>query len=190
MALPGVKRNITIYKQYTLFILAIMNKIITLFFFSVLTLALQAQTLRFGCFSYAAALSSMPEYATAKGNLDKLKAQYDAEMKRVSDDFNAKYEDFLDSQRTLAAPILSKRQAELEELMGKNLAFKQEAARLLKQAEDDAMKPLRARLDATIKRVGQERGYAFILNTDNNACPYFDTTMGEDITTIIKDALR
>ena len=30
--------------------------------------------------------------------------------------------------------------------------------------------------------LGQERGYAFILNTDQNAVPFINPALGEDIT--------
>ncbi len=72
-------------------------------------------------------------------------AKYDEETKRVETEFNSKYEEFLDGQRSYAKTILEKRQAELRELMEKNIAFKAEAARLLKQAEDDAYAPLKGK---------------------------------------------
>lgn len=72
----------------------------------------------------------MPGYAIAKHNMDELREKYDAETKRVETEFNAKYEEFLDGQRTYAKTILEKRQAELRELMEKNIAFKAEATRL------------------------------------------------------------
>ncbi len=50
-------------------------------------------------------------------------------MKRATDEFNLKYEAFLDGLKDFAPAIRMKRQAELQELMEKNMAFKQEAAR-------------------------------------------------------------
>lgn len=44
----------------------------------------------------------MPGYAIAKHNMDELREKYDAETKRVETEFNAKYEEFLDGQRTYA----------------------------------------------------------------------------------------
>ena len=58
-----------------------------------------------------------------------------------------KGEEFLDGQRTYAKTILEKRQAELRELMEKNIAFKAEATRLLQQAENDAYAPLKAKIN-------------------------------------------
>ncbi len=137
---------------------------------------------RFGYLSYDAVLKAMPEYADAQQSLDKLKAQYEAEAKRSEDEFNSKYEEFLDGQRTLATPILKKRQAELEEMLAKGVQFKQEAQRLLKQAEADIYAPLRKRLDAVLNKIGAERGYEFILNTDGNALPFVNPEAGEDVT--------
>ena len=72
----------------------------------------------------------------------------------------------------------------------KNLKFKEEAKRLLSQAENDAFAPLKRKLNATVKKIGMERGYAFVLNTDGDACPYVDSTKGDDISVIIADALK
>ena len=90
--------------------------------------------LHFGYFSFDKVFHTMPGYAIAKHNMDELRDKYDAETKRVETEFNAKYEEFLDGQRTYAKTILEKRQAELRELMEKNIAFKAEATRLLQQA--------------------------------------------------------
>ena len=114
----------------------------------------------------------MPGYTIAKHNMDELREKYDAETKRVETEFNAKYEEFLDGQRTYAKTILEKRQAELRELMEKNIAFKAEATRLLQQAENDAYAPLKAKINEEAKKIGKQKGFAFILNTDNNAAPY------------------
>ena len=86
--------------------------------------------------------------------------------------------------------ILDKRQAELQELLHKNLKFKDEANRLLAQAENDAYGPLKAKVREAVKKIGAERGYAFILNTDGEACPYVDSTKGDDINILVADALK
>ena len=127
----------------------------------------------------------MPGYAIAKHNMDELREKYDAETKRVETEFNAKYEEFLDGQRTYAKTILEKRQAELRELMEKNIAFKAEATRLLQQAENDAYAPLKAKIN-----IGKQKGFAFIINTDNNAAPYLNEEMGEDITALLEETLK
>ena len=88
-----------------------------------LPLAASAQ-MSFGYFSYDEAIKSMPEYTLVQENLADLKSKYDQEMKRVEDEFNRKYEDFLDGRNDFAPTILQKRQTELQELLKKNVEFK------------------------------------------------------------------
>ena len=145
---------------------------------------------KFGYFSYVEAFQSMPEYALAQANLKDLKSKYDAEMKRVEEEFNRKYEEFLDGQGDFAPTILQKRQTELQELLKKNVAFKAESAKLLQQAEKEAYAPLREKLAKAVQSIGASRGYAFILNTDGDACPYINPEMGEDVSQQVREALR
>lgn len=166
-----------------------MKKLFLLIVLGVLSLTANAQT-RFGYFSFDNVLKSMPDYVTAQRSIDNLRQKYDAEMKRAEDEFNSKYEEFLDVQKDLVPAILRKRQAELQEMMQKNINFKNESQRLLKQAEADAFAPVKNKLYNALTKVGQAQGYAFILNTDGDACPYVNPEMGEDATELIKEALN
>ena len=136
----------------------------------------------FGYLSYDQALKSMPEYLIVQKKLADLTAQDESETKRVEDEFNTKYEQFLEGQRDFPPTILQKRQSELEELMEKNIAFKEESRQLLATAEKEAMAPLHEKLAAAIQQVGTSRGLAFILNTDQNAVPFINPSMGIDVT--------
>lgn len=166
-----------------------MKKLFLLIVLGVLSLTANAQT-RFGYFSFDNVLKSMPDYVMAQRSIDDLRQKYDAEMKRAEDEFNSKYEEFLDVQKDLVPAILRKRQAELQEMMQKNINFKNESQRLLKQAEADAFAPVKNKLYNALTKVGQAQGYAFILNTDGDACPYVNPGMGEDATELIKEALN
>ena len=166
-----------------------MKKFLLLLFVAAMPFMAGAQT-RFGYFSYNEVLKSMPDYQLAQRGIEDLRKKYDDEMKRSEQEFNDKYEDFLDSQRSLVPSILRKRQVELQEMMEKNVAFKNEAQRLLKQAEEDSFAPLRKKINGAAAKVGAEHGYAFILNTDGNACPYINPGMGEDATEAVKAALK
>ena len=147
-------------------------------------------TLKFGFLSYEAALQSMPDYTLVQKNLADLKAQYQTEAKRVEDEFNRKYEEFLEGQREFPKTILQKRQSELQELMQKNIAFKQQGLDELARAEQEAMAPLRIKLIEALGKIGRERGYAFIVDTDQKALPFINPAMGEDINQTVQDALK
>ena len=146
--------------------------------------------MKFGFLSYEAALQSMGEYALVQKQMADLRTQYEAETKRVEDEFNAKYEDFLEGQREFPKTILQKRQTELQELMQKNIEFKQNSIQELAKAEQEAMAPLRIKLIETLGNIGRERGYAFIVDTDQKALPFINPAMGEDINQQVQNALK
>ena len=154
------------------------------------TFAQENNTFRFGFLSYKAALESMPDYAIIQQKMKDLQAQYQAEAKRVENEFNQKYEDFLEGQRDFPKTILQKRQTELQELMAKNIAFKENGRQELAQAEQNAMAPLRIKLIETLGKIGREQGYAFILDTDIKALPFINPAMGEDINQLVQNALK
>ena len=145
---------------------------------------------KYGYLSYDSVFQAMPEYATIQVGLQALRDKYEAEQKRVEDDFNKKYEEFLDGQASFPKSILQKRQSELQEMLDKSIAFKKESQRLLSQAEAEAKAPLKQRLANVLKQVGEARGYAFILNTDGNVAPWLNATMAEDCTETVKALLK
>ena len=122
--------------------------------------AQRSAALRFGYFSYQDVLQSAPDYAGIQRNIESLRNNFQAEMKRATDEFNLKYEAFLDGLKDFAPAIRMKRQAELQELMEK------------------------------IAKVGEQRGLAFILNTDNNAAPYLNPALGENVSAAISAELK
>lgn len=136
---------------------------------------------RFGYLSYSALMTELPSYSEAQNKIAQLRENYKKEIERSQKDFNAKYEEFLSEQQSLMPSIRRKRQVELEELLDGNKAFREEAMRLLQQAEADIMKPVRSELNSRIQAVAMQLGLAFVLNTDGDACPFINPEMGVDI---------
>ena len=156
----------------------------TLFFIAaLLTFAIgQAQTgAIIGYLSHDTALVHMPQYADVQLQMAELRSAYDKEVQRVEDEFNKKYEEFLDGQREFPRTILLKRQNELQELIQRNITFKQQALSDLKQAKEQALQPLRQQLAEAIAAVAREHGLILVVNTDAEACPYLDPQFAIDI---------
>ena len=151
--------------------------------------ATPSSSIKFGYLSYKAAIQSMPDYSLVQQQMIELKAKYQAEAKRVEDEFNRKYEDFLEGQRDFPKSILQKRQSELQELMNYNIAFKNKSLEQLARDEEAAYAPLYDKLNEVLAAIGQEQGYAFILDTDVKALPFINPAMGEDINQAVKKIL-
>ena len=170
-----------------------MKRLATVVMLLCVFLGLSAQennTFRFGYLGYEQALKSMSQYAIMQKKMSDLEAQYQAETKRVEDEFNRKYEEFLEGQREFPKTILQKRQVELQELMEKNIAFKEESRLQLASAKEEMITELKARLAEAIAKIAKEQGLALVVNTDSDACPFIDPEMGMDISTLVQNALK
>ena len=146
--------------------------------------------LKYGYLSYDSVKQSMKEYAEMQQQVAAMRSAYEAEMKRVEDDFNKKYEEFLDGQQSFPKTILQKRQSELQEMLDKNIAFKNESLRILNETEAQLMESVNLMVKICVQQVGQQHGYAFILNTDANAVPWLNPEMGVDVTEEVKALLQ
>ena len=171
-----------------------MKKVILVAVMVLMGLSGYAQTentgFKFGYLSIDSVLQSMPEYAQMQQDMATMRQQYEAEMKRVENDFNKKYEEFLDGQKNFPKTILQKRQSELQEMLDKNIAFKKEGLQMLNDTEKTQKDVILMMIDMAVKTIGMQRGYAFILNTDANATPWLNPAMGEDITKAVKEMLK
>ena len=150
---------------------------------------LAAAQVHFGYLSYNSVLKQMPEYQEAQKNLTELKTKYDQEAKRGEEEFQRKFADFLQGQKDFPVNILQKRQAELQELMDRGVKFRKEAERLLAEAEQTLLKGITDQLNKTIVGIGMEMGYSFILNIDDNACPFINPLLGDDVSNIVREKL-
>ena len=139
-------------------------------------------TISFGYVSYSEILQAMPEYEKALADIDTIKVQYDKEVKVSEAELNRRFTEYVEEQKSLPENILLKRQKEIQMLIEQSVQFRDEAQRLLVKAKDEIMQKVYRRLDDALAKVGKDRNYAFILNTDNNSCPFVNPDQGEDAT--------
>lgn len=148
------------------------------------------QLLQIGFLSYDKALKDMPDYALVQARQKELRHAYETELKRVEDEFNQKYEAFLEGQRDFPRTILLKRQTELQQLLQQNLDFKRQGLKDLEKAEEEAMAPLHQKLTEAIAKVAKKSSLALVVNTDSRACPFIDPDMGVDLQEEVSKLLR
>ena len=128
----------------------------------------------------------MPEYAQAQQQIATLRAKYDAEAVRGEEEFQKKFVEFMQGQKDFPQSIMQKRQAELQTLMKGGVDFRVKAQELLAQAEKEAMGEVQKKLNRAILEVGVAYGYGFILNIDDNACPYINPVAGVDVSDLVR----
>ena len=158
------------------------------FLFVVIPVVASAQ-IQFGYLSYQQVIKEMPEYTQAMQELQTLMAKYDEEVASAEAEFQKKFVDFLQGQKDFPQTIMQKRQAELQTLMDNGVAFRVQVQSLLAQAEKDLVAEVQKKLNRVLLEIGVEYGYGFILNTDDNACPYINPVVGVDVTELVRQKL-
>lgn len=140
------------------------------------------ESISIGYLSHRNIIKHMPQYADAQRSLKELKNQYEAEAKRSEKEFQAKFEEFLQTQKDLPQTILIKRQNELQSMMDANITFRIKVEALLKDAEEDMMADVKSILKDAINSVAAEQGINIVLNTDGEGVSYVTPGMASDIT--------
>ena len=139
--------------------------------------------------SYDSVLRAMPQYAIVQHRVAELRKAYEAEMKRVEDEFNQKYEEFLEGRKDYPRTILLKRQNELQDMLQQNIAFRNRALDELRQAETEALAPLRQQLMQAVATVAKRKSLRHVINTDRDAALYLDPNFTIDITADVLEVI-
>ena len=145
---------------------------------------------KFGYVSYMEIVKALPEYNLVEAHLDELQAKYEAEIERSDREFNQKYADFIEEQSQLPDNIRMKRHKELQQLMEISMEFKGEVNRAMREARREMMKPLYEKVDEAAMKVCVDKGYDYILNTDNRMYIAINPNNGKDITKQLKQELK
>lgn len=150
--------------------------------------ALMAQT-KFGYFSYKAVLDSLPQYAIAMEDYDKLKQRCLKEVDYNEQELTRFYVAFLDGQRDFPEPILRKRQKELQQMIDNSIVFRDQLKRWLRHAKDSLSQSSYQLIDSALPRVCEELSLTYIIDTDNGGYKYINPMCGENITADVISAI-
>ena len=143
---------------------------------------------KFGHVNTQEIIQAMPEYTTAKAEIDKLTAQYEADLKAMQDELQKKADAFDKEQATLPDNIKQRRQTELQEMYQKIQQSYQDNQQALQKASSEKMQAITAKVLDAIKAVGQAGDYV-IINEINAGIPYISTTLSTDVTAQVKTKL-
>ena len=165
-----------------------LNKILLTMALLVLPVMATAQAI--AVYDGQAVFNAMSEKAEAEAQLRRTSERLQAEYKQLQEEFNRKYADYqtLAADPETPASIKESRMQEIQESDKMIRAFQQRAEAELHQQRDQLTTPLRAAIQAAVKEVGDQAGYAIILDRSQGAVSYIGTTT-PDVTEQVKKKL-
>ena len=143
---------------------------------------------KFGHVNAQDIIQVMPEYTKAKGEIDALQQQYEADLKSMQDEFTKKVKDYETNGKTLPENIRQRREQELTEMQQKIQQSYQDNQQALGRASQEKMQAITTKVIDAIKAVGQEGGYVYIMDIAGGV-PYISTTLSTDVTAQVKAKL-
>ena len=140
------------------------------------------RTLVMGSIRTNTILQNMPQYKAMQASMQALREQYEAEARKSEEEFQRKFEDFLQGKDEFPKTILEKRQNELQSILEANANFRIKVQELLAEADKSLMADVRAEMNDAIAVVAQDKGVSIVFDLDNGSVPYILSGLAVDLT--------
>ena len=139
-------------------------KKLVIFLLMMFPLGLFAQESKIAIVNTAEVMQAMPEFADMQKQMQEMEANYQKELKVMSDEYNKKYADFIAQQASLTENIRLRRMQELEDINQRSQNFIQVSQQDFNKKQGELLTPIQEKLRNAIAAVGKETGYLYILD--------------------------
>ena len=120
--------------------------------------------------------------------LKQMNDKYMGEMKTMEDEYQKKYADYIAQQDSLTENIKLRRMQELSDIEQRVTNFTQVARQDMDKKQQELFAPIQDKVRNAIKAVGDEKGYAYILDSNPGMVLYTGNT-AIDATPLVKAKL-
>ena len=109
-------------------------------------------------------MTKMPAVLDAQKQLDKLSTTYDADYKKMVEEYQGKLKKYEAEAATVTEVINGERSKEVQDMQKRIVDYRDNAQKELQQKESDIMKPLLEKVRASIQKVGKAKGFQYVLD--------------------------
>ena len=102
-------------------------------------------------------MSKMPAMLDAQNQLQKLSGTYDAEYKKMVDEYQTKIKKYEAEAATVTEAVNGDRSKEVQDMQKRIVDYRDNAQKELQQKETDIVKPLMEKVRASIQKIGKDR---------------------------------
>jgi outer membrane protein len=109
-------------------------------------------------------MTKMPAMLDAEKQLKTLSATYDAEYKKMADEFQVKLKKYDAESATVTEAVNAERQKEVQDMQKRIQDYGQNAQKELQQKQEDITKPIYEKVRTSIQKVGKAKGFQYVLD--------------------------
>jgi outer membrane protein len=109
-------------------------------------------------------MSKMPAMLDAQKQLEKLSGTYDADYKKMVEEYQTKLKKYEAESATVTEIVNGERSKEVQDMQKRIVDFRDNAQKELQQKESDIVKPLMEKVRTSIQKVGKAKGFQYVLD--------------------------
>ena len=153
------------------------------------SLALSAQTVKFGHINTSELVSLMSESDSARVQLQAYQKELIEEMETMQTEYNNKLNTYQQKQATWTAAIKESKEAEILEMQQRLQQFQQTAQQDLAQLENNLYAPIVAKAREAVSKIAKDKGLLFVFELSANPVVYYNEAQSVDLLPLAKAAL-
>jgi outer membrane protein len=163
-----------------------MFKKIVLFALVIIPVTIFAQEQKIAYINYYEVAQAMPEYKLMQDSLKKAGEAYQAELKKMSDEYQKKVADYIAQRDTLNESIKTRREQDIQDIQQRTQNFQEYAAQQQDEMQQRMVAPIQEKLQKVINEVGRENNFLYIANSQ---VFFYTSPNATDATSLVKKKL-
>lgn len=144
---------------------------------------------KFAHFNSAEIIPNMKEYTQANDELQVIAKQYEDDVKLMQTELQKKYEEYQKESANLLENVRQRREQELQDLQQRLQVTYQDNQEAFQKAQAEKMQAIQEKVMAAVKKVGEDGGYLYIMDTSTGVVPFINQTLSTDVSADIKKVL-
>lgn len=153
-----------------------------------LTIAANAQELKFGHINSQEVLADMPDKLAAEKTLQDEASKLEEQLKIMSNDLQQKYEEYINKRDSLPELIRATKEKEIQDADQRIQSYRQMAQQSLAQKEQQLLGPIIEKVQKAIDEVGTENGFVYIFDLGSQIILY-NSPQSVDVAPLVKAKL-
>ncbi len=150
------------------------------------TISAQADN-KFGHINTSELLSMMPGRDEARMDLQRYAQELEETFTAMQNEFQTKYQDYLENQETFSQIVRQSKERELQSLNERIMEFQESAQQDLMEQEERLLNPIIEMARNAIDKVGRDHSFTYIFDTSGGSILFWER--GEDIMPLVLEEL-
>lgn len=109
-------------------------------------------------------MTKLPAMLDAQKQLEKISATYDADYKKMIEEYQAKLKKYDAEASTVTEAVNIERQKEVQDMQKRIGDFRDNAQKELQKKQEEIVKPIMDKVKNSIQKVGKAKGFQYVLD--------------------------